>query len=281
MNEFLLRLEDLVNNPTARVPVCLCLDTSGTMGRVIGGEVKDTGRTEFRDGQMWNIVTGGISALDELMDGVKIFYDAIREDEVAMYSAEICVITFGGNAPCLIEDFANIERQPNSPKFNADGDTPMGEAVNLALDCLEKRKQEYKDKGVDYYQPWLVLMTDGVPNGSSQELDRAITRTVDMVKAKKLTIFPIGIGNDADMSVLAQFSPNRSPLKLKGMNFREFFQWLSQSISRTSQSLPAKMYLLTSRALRGGQSFNFIENSTKYVSWHCKKYYLIKICHPK
>ena len=31
MNNNLLRKEDLVNNPTTRVPVCLCLDTSGSM----------------------------------------------------------------------------------------------------------------------------------------------------------------------------------------------------------------------------------------------------------
>ena len=30
MNNDLLRMQDLVNNPTARVPVCLCLDTSGS-----------------------------------------------------------------------------------------------------------------------------------------------------------------------------------------------------------------------------------------------------------
>ena len=30
-NNLLVRLEDLINNPTARVPVCLCLDTSGSM----------------------------------------------------------------------------------------------------------------------------------------------------------------------------------------------------------------------------------------------------------
>ena len=31
MNGDLVRMEDLVNNPTARVPVCLCLDVSGSM----------------------------------------------------------------------------------------------------------------------------------------------------------------------------------------------------------------------------------------------------------
>ncbi len=238
MNENLLRLEDLVNNPTARVPVCLCLDTSGSMGSAGG----------FFSGPFGS--NSSSAPIDELNEGVKLFYDAIRDDETAMYSAEIAIITFGGSEQ-LVEDFANIERQPNVPTFTANGGTPMGEAINLALDCLEKRKQEYKDKGVDYFQPWLVLMTDGAPNGSSSELDRAINRTVDMVNTKKLTIFPIGIGNDADMNVLAKFSPKRSPLKLKGMNFKEFFQWLSQSVSRTSQSMPGESVSLDMDGIKG------------------------------
>ena len=84
----------------------------------------------------------------------------------------------------------------------------MGEAVNLALDCLEKRKQEYQEKGVDYYRPWIVLMTDGAPAGSNPaELECAVQRTVELVNPKKLTIFPIGIGDEADMDTLARFSP--------------------------------------------------------------------------
>lgn len=237
----LLRLKDLVDNPTARVPVCLCLDTSGSMGRVVGGEVQETGQQIFKDGQTWNVVTGGISAIDELAQGVNAFYEELRADEVAQYSAEVCIVTFGGATPELVVDFANIDRQPGLPPLIADGDTPMGEAVNMALDCLEKRKQEYQDNGVDYYQPWLVLMTDGTPKSSKpMELERAIQRTVDMVNSRKLTIFPIGIGDEADMKTLARFSPRRTPLRLKGMRFKEFFQWLSQSVSRTSISMPGE-----------------------------------------
>lgn len=76
-NNLLLRLEDLANNPTARVPVCLCLDTRGSMSS---------------------------DPINELNKGVKLFYEAIREDETTLYSAEISVITFGGTAS-LIEDF--------------------------------------------------------------------------------------------------------------------------------------------------------------------------------
>lgn len=239
MND-LLRTEDLVNNPTARIPICLCLDTSGSMGRVVGGETCATGQQVYQDGQMWNVVTGGIVAIDELTRGVSAFYEELRSDEVARYSAEVCIVTFGGEEPRLVMDFANLDRQTALPTLTAQGDTPMGEAVNLALDCLESRKREYQDKGVDYFQPWLVLMTDGAPNGSEEELERAIRRTEELVNAKKLTVFPIGIGEAADMNTLKRFSPKRTPLRLQGMKFREFFQWLSQSVSRTSMSMPGE-----------------------------------------
>ena len=221
MNNF-LRSEDLETNPTPRVPICLCLDVSGSMGRT-----NDS----------------GITAIQEMINGVNLFYDNLLEDEVARFAAEICVVTFGGNSPELILDFANLDRQEAERQrkisgLTAHGRTPMGEAVNMALDCLKTRKQEYKDAGVDYYQPWLVLMTDGSPNGSESELQNAISRTKDLANSRKLTVFPIGIGDKADMNCLAKFSPKRSPLHLKGMNFKEFFEWLSQSVSRTSQSMP-------------------------------------------
>jgi uncharacterized protein YegL len=177
--------------------------------------------------------------IDELNDGVRIFYEAIRDDEIAMYSAEVCITTFGGIHK-LIEDFSNIVPQSTIPKLSANGGIPMGEAVNMALDCLEKRKNEYKNAGIDYYQPWLVLMTDGEPNGNEFKFNKAVTRTCSLVNQKKLTVFPIGIGKDADMSTLARFSPKRSPLKLKGTNFKNFFIWLSQSVSQTSQSMPGE-----------------------------------------
>ncbi len=223
-NNLLVRIEDLVNNPTARVPVCLCLDTSGSM-----------------DGQ----------PINELNEGVRLFFEAIKEDETALYSAEISIITFGGNNAECIADFASLELQPNAPELSASGMTPMGEAVNMALDLLERRKDEYKDRGVDYYQPWLVLMTDGEPNGDKSELSRAINRTVELVNQKKLTVFPIGIGAYADMNVLGQFSPKRPPLKLQGLKFREFFAWLSKSVSKTSQSTPGESVKLDVEGIKG------------------------------
>lgn len=213
----IMRKEDLVNNPTARVPVCLCLDVSGSM-----------------DG----------APIQELNQGVKLFYDALLNDEVARYSAEISIVTFGGSKAECLADFASLQVETNPPVLRASGLTPMGEAVNIALDKLAERKKEYQDVGVDYYQPWLVLMTDGSPNGSAAEQSRAISRVNELVSERKLTVFPIGIGNSADMKTLAMFSPKRRPLKLQGLKFQEFFEWLSKSVSTTSQSIPGESVLL-------------------------------------
>lgn len=248
-NNMLLRVQDLVNNPTPRVPICLCLDTSGSMGAV-EGDCTPTGETVYEDGREWTIVTGGTSRIAELQDGIKLFYEAIRDDEIAVYSAEICIVTFNSRAQCVM-DFANIERQVDIPELEASGDTAMGEGVNLALDLLEKRKQEYRDKGVDYYQPWLVLMTDGVPNGSVLQFEEAVRRITEMTSNKKLTVFPIAIGDEADISALARLSPKRSPLKLQGLKFREFFAWLSQSVSKTSQSTLSENVKLDMDGLKG------------------------------
>ena len=216
-NNQLLRIEDLVNNPTPRVPVCLCLDVSGSM-----------------DG----------APIDELNRGVREFYESIKADETAYYATEIAIVTFGGTGPCCVCDFASMELQPNPPVLTASGLTPMAEAVDMALNLLENRKSEYSERGVDYYQPWLVLMTDGKPTSDKYAMECTIERAANLINQRKLTIFPIGIGASADMKVLAAMSPKRRPLSLNGLKFAEFFEWLSKSVSKTSQSTPGeKVYL--------------------------------------
>jgi uncharacterized protein YegL len=205
---YLLRQADLIENPTARVPICLVLDVSGSM-----------------EGE----------PIRELNEGVRLFFDAIRLDEVAQYAAEICIVTFGDVVAKQL-DFMSIELQ-QVPTLHASGATPMGEGVSLALDLLQARKEDYKRAGVDYFQPWMVVMTDGVP---TDDISDAATRIRELFTEKKLTVFSIAIGAAANVQTLARLSPARPPLRLHGLNFREFFTWLSQSVSRVSQSTPGE-----------------------------------------
>lgn len=205
-DDLILRQEELVENPTARLPVCLVLDTSASM-------------------------TG--APITELQEGVNTFFAQLLADDVAKYSAEVAVVTFGGNVDMAV-DFAAVTRQ-TVPSLTAGGMTPMGEAVEKALELLQTRKDEYRRAGVDYYQPWLVIMTDGAPTDSISNAGRLVD---ELVRGKKLAVFAIGIGKDADMNELAKLSGGRPPLKLKGLEFGQFFLWLSASVARVSQSVP-------------------------------------------
>jgi uncharacterized protein YegL len=205
-NERTLRLDELTTNPSARVPICLALDVSSSMRG---------------------------SKLDELNRALALFYQSIHEDEVAQSSAEIAIVTFGDRVSKVL-DFASIERQI-PPHLHAQGNTPMGQAVNLSLDLLEQAKRMYSELGVDYFQPWLVLMTDGAP---TDEISRAVQRCTTMVQNRKLTVFPIAIGADANLAQMAAFSPNIAPLRIESGQLRQFFSWLSKSIATVSLSNP-------------------------------------------
>jgi len=241
-NDLVLRRQDLITNPTPRVPICLLLDASGSMSEIVGGDVEPIGQTMFKDNQEWQIVRGGTSRLDLLNEGIKLFFDELIKDDIAKYSAEISIVAFAGKAETIM-DFESLTRINfvELREMSQDG-TNIGDAVNLSLNLLENRKQEYQDAGVDYFQPWLVIMTDGKPTENNYV--GVAQRVSKLVHEKRLTVFPIGVGDGADMDVLSMFSPKRPPLKLKGLKFKEFFEWLSKSVSATSQSTPGESVTL-------------------------------------
>lgn len=248
-NDLILRRQDLITNPTPRVPICLVLDASGSMSEVVEGTYERTGEQIIKDNQRWETVTGGVTRLALMNEGVKLLFDELSNDEIAKYSAEISVIAFAGKAETVL-DFDSLSRVHfvEISEMAQDG-TNIGDAVKLGLSLLDKRKIEYQQAGVDYFQPWMVLVTDGKPTDGNYKL--AANEVSQRVIERKLTVFPVGVGDGADMNILAMFSPKRPPLRLKGLRFKEFFEWLSKSVSVTSQSTPGEDIHLDVEGIKG------------------------------
>jgi uncharacterized protein YegL len=189
--------------------------------------------------------------IDELNRGLEMFFQSVLSDEMARFSAELAIVTFGKNGVQILRDFSLIDTNPTPPKLGANGLTPMAQAVECSLDLMKKRKEQYRAAGVEYFQPWLVLMTDGEPD-DKQEAQKVGNQCQQMANEKKLVVFGIGIGDKANMGVLQYFTPHqRRPLKLKGLKFNKFFEWLSASICSVSASTPGDKIKLDLEGLTG------------------------------
>ncbi len=200
-----------VTNPAPRCPVILMLDTSGSMA-----------------GQ----------PLRELQSGLEQFLKETSDDETASMSVELEIITFGGDAE-IISAFAPVSDIADAPPtLNAQGSTPLGEALKLADSELKARRRLYKDKGIASYKPWIVLMTDGCPN---DDYESAAASMKSLGDKGKLQYIGIGIGEEADFDTLREILPERpGPVKLKGFCFKEFFKWLTDSLKSVSASSVAE-----------------------------------------
>jgi len=66
----------------------------------------------------------------------------------------------------------------------------------------------------------------------------AAQRVQEAETKKKVVFFAVGV-EGADMNILGQIS-SRQSLKLRGLNFRDMFVWLSSSLSSVSRSKPGE-----------------------------------------
>ncbi|HEV8507511.1 MAG TPA: VWA domain-containing protein [Chitinophagaceae bacterium] len=195
--------DSFADNPEPRCPCVLLLDTSGSMSGL---------------------------PIRELNSGIQAFKQELMQDQLAMKRVEIAVITFG---PVQVEaDFHTVSNF--YPKdLIADHDTPMGEAIIRGIELVTKRKQEYKNAGIAYYKPWIILITDGSPTDAWRDAAKLVKEGEDR---KSFAFFAIGV-EGASMEILKQISV-REPLRLKGLMFREFFVWLSASMKMVSGKNP-------------------------------------------
>ena len=176
----------------------------------------------------------------ELNEGLQTFKTQLMADEMATQRVEVGIVTFG---PVRVHTQFQTADAFTAPTLQANGDTPLGAAIDQGLDLLDARKRAYKEAGIAYYRPWVFVITDGAPTDVWRQAASRV-REGDSVARKSFSFFAVGV-EGADMATLTAIcAAERPPLKLQGLNFRELFTWLSSSLGGVAKSQPGQQVAL-------------------------------------
>lgn len=177
-------------------------------------------------------VSGSMESCElELNKGLQQFAIDVASDPALCAKLEVGIVTFGSTAqvlqtPALLDAF-------EMPILQVDGLTAMVDGVRLAMQMVQDRKDYWKPSGINYYRPWIVLITDGEPD-NKQDI-KGLAREIEAAnKANSFQFLPIGV-EGANMQKLALISGTK-PQMLQGFNFAKFFTWLSASMGIITKS---------------------------------------------
>ena len=93
----------------------------------------------------------------------------------------------------------------------------------------------------------MFLNTDGSP---TDDWHAAGAEVLKGEKSRAFAFFAVGV-EGANLDILQRIS-TRQPLRLKGLRFREMFQWLSNSMRSVSRSAPGAEVPLSNPAAPNG-----------------------------
>lgn len=176
--------------------------------------------------------------LDSLQEGINRLVRELRTDPYALETAHISIIAFAGKVKTLIpltELFAFFP-----PKLPMGAGTVIGEALKHTAKEIEQHvTMNTADKKGDY-QPIVYFMSDGCATDD-------VSSAIDYWKKQVGSIakfIAIGIGKEADLSIFKPLTSDIFRLENSDeQSFKQFIDWVSQSVSAQSRSVGAGVSL--------------------------------------
>jgi uncharacterized protein YegL len=227
-------------NTAKRLPVVICIDTSGSMNYDAATSQK-------------NITTS--SRIDLVNKGIQKFYEVVNKSNVAANSVELSIVTFDSNIK-VHRPFATLDIG-EKPTLTAKGMTFMGQGVNKAIDVLEEHREILRKNSIAHFKSWLIIMSDGRPFNKhdrileEKELQRAAERCQKLTDEGVL-IWTIGLNeNDHEgFKALKRFS--KRTVSLVDMQIESLFDWLASStvVTSTTDPITGSMSTTTSKNLK-------------------------------
>ena len=173
--------------------------------------------------------------IDSLNEGVRRFINQTSMDKTARECVDVAIIEFNDHAH-VIREFTPLSKT-EPVNMVAQGCTAMGEAINLAIDKAKERNMFYSEYGTPIFQPWIVLITDGIPTDDISSAAARIKEEEAKDTYGKIKFWSVGVPG-YDLKTLARLSTEKRIIELSNKYFTGFFDWLSESMVTISVSKP-------------------------------------------
>lgn len=162
--------------------------------------------------------------------GLQFLKNDLEGEPRAVESVWISVISFGGTARVEVPLTELMGFVP--PLLNAEGSTPLGEALRLLNQSIDSEVVLSSGKGTGDYKPLVFIFTDGEPTDDWRPAAREVKQRS---QAKTANIIAVGCGPNVNVGTLKEIT--ETVLRMESVSagdFQKLLAWVSQSVKKVS-----------------------------------------------
>jgi uncharacterized protein YegL len=204
--------DDLLENPSVRIPVMFCIDTGKEMF------------SQMEDGQ---------TKLEKVQSTVKAIIGNFSSEGLKN-CVDFSVVTFSDDVSCD-KYFSCTGEHPYEVDLKRKAYSSIGSGIKLAADLLKERIDDYREAGIEYKPPFLFVFFGSQADSDDPSIDNAAELVAALYEEEGLHVFPINIG-DADMETLGRFATEETFEKYGNVDFENFYNLVSSSVSSISNN---------------------------------------------
>ena len=212
--------------------------------------------------------------LADLQSSLAAFFRTISQENFPNAEIDIAAVSMGDNLG-MLEEFTPFTRSSlPSLKIRPKGGTPLGSALNLALDKIEAQIAFYQASGISRVTPQLIVLSDGK---SSDSFTAAVSRLRTMLNQGKIFSRAIALGNAPDMLTLEQIASDRV-LSAGYGSMRNAFTEVGSAVSRTYENEAPKVIMAENDgAAVPPNGTEYILDGANIICWNGKQNATLKI----
>ena len=174
-------------------------------------------------------------AIDSLNKGLNKFKEDVCKDERTKAILDVAIVEFNSSVS-VVQPWCPVQYM-EPVNLLAGGGTDMEGGLRTAIDMVRERSRFYLEvTGSVPYKPWIIMITDGYPNSS---IDNIAAEIAELDEKGKLHLWSLAV-EGADTSILNKLCGGKRSLILKGKDFTDFFNWVNMSMRSVSQSAPGE-----------------------------------------